>query len=51
MNDNLWKNFENTGSINAYLTYRGVSYQKETNSNGKDIGNGDRARGRSDRGI
>lgn len=29
MKDRLWKNFENTGSISAYLEYKGISVKEE----------------------
>ena len=45
MNDRLWKNFENTGSVAAYLAYRGISARKESKGNGEDSSNGDRPGG------
>ena len=43
MNDRLWKNFENTGTVAAYLAYRGISVQKESKGNGEDSSNGNRS--------
>lgn len=40
MNDRLWKNFENTGSIEAYLAYRNVSLKEEYNCHGENSSNG-----------
>lgn len=40
MKDILWKKFENTGSIEAYLAYSRAKLRKECDCHGKDDNNG-----------
>jgi len=41
MNDRLWKIFENTGSIDAYLMYKYTGHKEDKSYHGKTAGDGD----------
>lgn len=45
MNEQLWRNFEKTGSIVSYLEYKGVSIGKDYNCHGENDSDGNCAHG------